>query len=292
MNILNKLKKLKNYPFFVLMIISSILFGIYLSGKQTLPVFSDRNHQNKISKEQKVKEPSIDKEEKNKEQDKIIENERLPIEKGEENVIPFMQRIKKIETVEEDYLDGALFIGDSRTTILYDYGGWLATDFFVKNGLTVWTVLDASLDTVNGSKQSLVQILEGKTYSKIYIMLGINELGEGSPQSFAQQYQLVLNTIAKKQPHAIIFLQEIIHVTPQQDGKKSYINNGEINRRNEELKTITNGMNIIYLPINEAFDLEGSGALNPQFSGDGIHVQAKYLEIWKRYLLDHGVKME
>lgn len=284
MKVINELKKIKKYPFFLLMILTSILFGIFLAGKQVFPVFSDTNyHYEKMETTKKTAE-KIDW--------KIDEQEKFFIEDTQENMIPFMERIKTLETVEDNYLDGALFIGDSRTTILHDYGGWTATDFFVKNGLSVWTALDTPLDTVNGTKEYLVQLLEEKSYSKIYIMLGVNELGEGNPQSFAQQYQLILTTIAEKQPYALIFLQEIIHVTPEQDGKRSYINNTEINLRNEELKKITNGKNIIYLPINEAFDLQGSGMLNPVFSGDGIHVQAKNLEIWKRYLLDHGVKIQ
>ena len=297
MNIRNKIKKFKKFPFLSLMILSSVLFGIYFVGKQVLPAVSDHNH-SQIAKKTNGKKETNEKKE-NSNQDKKNkapinqgDDETTPEKDRQENKIPFEQQEKKLERVEDNYLDGALFIGDSRTTILHDYGGWTGTDFFVKNGLTAWTVLDTPLDTVNGTKEYLTQILDQKIYPKIYIMLGINELGEGNPQSFAKQFQLVLDTIAQKQPHAILFLEEIIHVTQQQDGKKSYINNGEINRRNEELKKITNGINCIYLPINEAFDLEGTGTLNTAFSGDGIHVQTKNLDIWKNFLLDHGVNFK
>jgi len=290
MNIKNKLKKMQKVPFLSLMIFSSILFGLYLVQKQVLPVF-ENDHQQKTTKttnETKVtKETNGKKENQDQHIDKNIEQDET--KNKPTNQIPFEQQVKTLEQVEENYLEGALFIGDSRTTILHDYGGWTGTDFFVKNGLTAWTVLDSQLDTVSGTKEYLAQILDRKKYPKIYIMLGINELGEGNPQSFAKQFQLVINTILEKQPHSIIYLEEIIHVTQQQSGVKSYINNAEIDRRNEELRKITNGINIIYLPLNEAFDLEGTKTLNPAFSGDGIHVQAKNLDIWKNYLLSHGV---
>lgn len=290
MNIINKLKKMQKVPFLSLMIFSSILFGLYLVQKQVLPVFQNE-HQQKTTKVTKVTKETNETNDKKENQDQQIDKN---IDKDETknkptNQIPFEQQVKTLEQVEENYLEGALFIGDSRTTILHDYGGWTGTDFFVKNGLTAWTVLDSQLDTVSGTKEYLAQILDRKKYPKIYIMLGINELGEGNPQSFAKQFQLVINTILEKQPHSIIYLEEIIHVTQQQSGVKSYINNAEIDRRNEELRKITNGINIIYLPLNEAFDLEGTKTLNPAFSGDGIHVQAKNLDIWKNYLLSHGV---
>jgi len=293
MNIKNKLKKMQKVPFLSLMIFSSILFGLYLVQKQVLPVF-ENDHQQKTTKTTKTtnetkvtKETNGKKENQDQHIDKNIEQDET--KNKPTNQIPFEQQVKTLEQVEENYLEGALFIGDSRTTILHDYGGWTGTDFFVKNGLTAWTVLDSQLDTVSGTKEYLAQILDRKKYPKIYIMLGINELGEGNPQSFAKQFQLVINTILEKQPHSIIYLEEIIHVTQQQSGVKSYINNAEIDRRNEELRKITNGINIIYLPLNEAFDLEGTKTLNPAFSGDGIHVQAKNLDIWKNYLLSHGV---
>ena len=287
MNIKNKLKKMQKVPFLSLMIFSSILFGLYLVQKQVLPVF-ENDHQLKTAKTAKTaKETNGKKENQDQHIDKNMENDET--KNKPKNQIPFEQQVKILEQVEDNYLEGALFIGDSRTTILHDYGGWTGTDFFVKNGLTAWTVLDSQLDTVSGTKEYLAQILDRKKYPKIYIMLGINELGEGNPQSFAKQFQLVINTILEKQPHSIIYLEEIIHVTQQQSGVKSYINNAEIDRRNEELRKITNGINIIYLPLNEAFDLEGTKTLNPAFSGDGIHVQAKNLDIWKNYLLSHGV---
>lgn len=45
---------------------------------------------------------------------------------------------REFQRVEMDYLDDALFIGDSRTSTLYEYAGWENTDFFCKiwsNGL-------------------------------------------------------------------------------------------------------------------------------------------------------------
>ena len=174
-------------------------------------------------------------------------------------------------------------------SILYEYAKWDQTDFFVKNGLTVWDVNTITLSTVDGTNQTLEQVLKKKNYPKIYIMLGINELGTGNPDSFAGQYQQVIESIRRLQPESLIFLQEILHVTSQKDAEKSYINNQEVNLRNDALRKICDGKQVLYIDINEAFDLAGTKTLDPALSGDGVHIQAKNIQRWKDYLLNHGV---
>ncbi|MDO5402920.1 MAG: hypothetical protein Q4F11_05715, partial [Eubacteriales bacterium] len=73
-----------------------------------------------------------------------------------------------------EYLDGALFIGDSRTSTLYEYAGWDKTAFFVEYGLTIWNVMDAPIATIDssGNKITLREALKKRQYEKIYIMLG------------------------------------------------------------------------------------------------------------------------
>ena len=281
----------KKYPFLTLIILSSILFGGFLFGKK---VFFEKNE---LQVEHHKSGQKI----------RFHGNIVIPIHPGEFNKpqnpnpvwtkegaisqeqVPFAQRIKKLGKVDDSYLDGALFIGDSRTTILHDYAKWDQTDFFVKNGLTVWDVNEISLNTVNGSNQTLEQVLCSKKYPKIYIMLGINELGTGNPEVFAGQYQQVIESIRRLQPESLIFLQEIIHVTSQKDAEKSYINNTEVDRRNDALRKICDGKQVLYVDINEACDLTGTGTLDPALSGDGVHIQAKNIQRWKDYLLNHGV---
>lgn len=281
----------KKYPFLSLIIVSSIIFGGLTLGKK---VFFEKEETNvehyktnqKIRFHGNIEIPFHPDDLRKPQNPNPIGTINKPTNQEQ---IPFLQRVKKVEKVEDGYLDGALFIGDSRTTILHEYAKWDQTDFFVKNGLTVWDVNEIVLSTVNGTNQTLEQVLQNKKYPKIYVMLGINELGTGNPDSFAGQYLQVLDSIRRLQPESLIFLQEIIHVTSQKDTERTYINNKEIDFRNDALRKICDGKQIIYLDINEAFDLEGTGTLNPAYSGDGVHIQAKNIQRWKDYLLNHGV---
>lgn len=191
---------------------------------------------------------------------------------------------REFHRVEMDYLADALFIGDSRTSTIYEYAGWTDTDFFVKNGLSIWEVWDKDMDGTY-----LETVLQQKQYGKIYIMLGVNELGNETAELFRQEYEAVLKRIQELQPKAIIFVQAIIHVTDAKDSEGTYINNQEIDVRNQEIKKLTDGKKIFWLDANEVFDEPGTGKMSPEYSFDGVHLKVKHLDVWQEFLLEHGI---
>lgn len=192
-----------------------------------------------------------------------------------------------------DYLDGALFIGDSRTSVLYEYAGWDATHFFVEYGQTIWDVMDKTVESDKAVEGMTVRdALKSQKYDKIYIMLGVNELGRGTADTFYEQYKSVVDEIQRLQPDATVFVQSILHVTDAKDNEGSYINNAEINARNEKIKTLADNEKVFWLDENEVFDQPGTGKMNPEYTSDGVHIKAKYISVWKDYLLLHGIEQE
>ena len=115
-------------------------------------------------------------------------------------------------TVEDSYFDDALFIGDSRTVGLSQYGRLGQADYFADVGLTVFNLWDKALSDTNFERQTLETLLSGRTYGKIYLMLGINELGYPM-DSLLGQYQSTVSAIRKLQPQADLLLCANTHVT-------------------------------------------------------------------------------
>jgi len=194
---------------------------------------------------------------------------------------------KEFQRVEMDYLKDALFIGDSRTSTLYEYAKWEDTDFFVKYGMSVWNLAESKMND-----KLLSDVLSEKQYGKIYIMLGINELGTGTPDSFYEQYKRMVDEIRYRQPEAIIFIQSIMHVSAEKDEENTYINNEEINLRNEKIMQMADNDRVFYLNVNEAVDDPDTGKLNSEYSFDGVHLEAKYINLWQEYLLNHGILLK
>lgn len=209
--------------------------------------------------------------------------------KSDNQVESSTQQTYTFTTVDESYLNGALFIGDSRTVALQMYGGLVNSNFFVNTGMNIWKVMESQIANVNGQNMTVDAALQVAKYDKIYIMLGINEVGTGTPDTFLQQYCVVINRIKQLQPQAVIYIQSIMHVTQSKDDANTSVSNVNINARNEKLKTLADNVSVFWLDENEVFDLAGTGKLNPEYTSDGVHLKAKYIQLWVKYLLSHAV---
>ena len=202
-------------------------------------------------------------------------------------------RTYEFQPVDDDYFTDALFIGDSRTVGLSEYCEPLDTraTFYAQVSLTIYKVMDKPIVKSGNDKISLEQALTENHFNKIYIMLGLNEIGTGTAESFAEEYANVVNRIRELQPDAIIFIQGIMHVTEHKSSTDKYFNNDNINRRNEELAKLADNKTVFYMDMNEAVDDE-NGNLIKELSFDDVHLKASSYERWYQFLLEHGIVKE
>lgn len=194
-------------------------------------------------------------------------------------------------TVDESYFDDAVFIGDSRTVGLYDYAGLENTDFFASSGLTIYKLFeepDGKFKDGNWT-ENIETSLQKKQYKKIYLMIGINEMGTGDVDYFMEHYKAAVARIRELQPDAIIYLQGIMHVTTERSAEGDYINNEGIMARNERIAALADNEKIFYLDVNSVV-CDESGGLNPAYTFDGVHLYAQYIHIWTEYLMEHAVE--
>jgi len=192
------------------------------------------------------------------------------------------------EMVEQTYFDDALFIGDSRTVGLSEYSYLKNATYFCDVGLSVYSVFDRKI-AKHGKKDVTVENgLKDKKYGKIYIMLGINELGTGTVKTFTSKYEGMIERIRELQPDALIFIQSIMCVGKELSSKDKIFTNKNIQERNEGLKTLADEESIIYVDVNEAF-ADKYGNLPEAYSFDGIHLKGKYYDTWADYLMNHGI---
>ena len=193
---------------------------------------------------------------------------------------------KEFTSADIGYLDDALFIGDSRTVGLQEYSDITNADFFCTVGMNVFKIYNETA-TVDGVSTNLKTLLSSKKYGKIYIMLGINELGYNRNTAF-NKYKELVDTVLSYQPDAIIFIEANIHVGAERSAKDKIINNVGINDFNSMLMSLENKQNIFYIDVNPMYDDE-SGNLSTTYSSDGIHLYAKYFSIWKDFILSKAI---
>lgn len=201
-------------------------------------------------------------------------------------------KTKKYISVDDSYFDDALFIGDSRMVGLSQYCQDIdaRATFYAKKSLSIYNIRDDKwIETEDGEEISLAEALETNHFSKIYIMVGINELGRGDENDFRQAYQDVINQIQSAEPDAYIFINSIMHVSKEKNETDELYNNTNINLRNDAIKSLEDKQNIFYLNINEAVDDE-EGNLDAETTTDGVHLKGACYEPWHEYLLSHGVE--
>ncbi len=195
------------------------------------------------------------------------------------------------QEVTEDYFNDAVFIGDSRTVGLFEYGGLEErADFFAKISLTIYDVFTATVgkDEETGEKITVEDALLKKQYGKVYLMLGINELGTGNTEYFMEHYTEVVQKIREMQPDAIIFVEGIMRVAGEKSENDPIFNNAKINEKNDAIAALADNRDIFYIDVNEAV-CDENGDLYSDYTIDDIHLKAKYYSLWKDFLLQHGI---
>ena len=193
----------------------------------------------------------------------------------------------------ESYFNDAAFLGDSRTLGISDYAGLDGADFFCDNGMTIYKLLgdDGVTYQKTGEKVDLKEILQEKCYGKIYIMLGMNELGYGDTPMYLKQYLKVIRQIQEWQPGVIIYVMANLHVSLEKNNMETEFNNININDKNVASARLANGRDIFYLDCNPLFTDE-EGYLQAELTFDGVHLYAQHYDKWRDFLFEHGVECE
>ena len=181
-----------------------------------------------------------------------------------------------------DYSDAA-FIGDSRTETLKTYGLLKGADYYTYKGLKVDTVFTEPCIDVDGSKMTVMDAIGRKQYKRIYIMLGVNELGWVSTDIFIDDYGKIIDKLKETQPGATIYVQSILPVSAKKSEIDEIYNNPRINEFNGLIQAMAEEKGATYLPVNTAV-MDETGALPAGASTDGVHPNIDYCRKWTAYL--------
>lgn len=192
-------------------------------------------------------------------------------------------------TGDASYFDDALFVGDSRTLDLCEFGTLQNADFYSASGMSVFNIKERK-STDRASDLLFADYIKQKTYGKVYIMLGFNECGYVK-SGVVKKYQELIDMIRAAQPNAIIYIQANLVVTAHCSATDKYSHNPDIIEMNNLEAKLANGKDILYIDVNTQFCLS-DGTLDPSKTGDGQHVYAKCVAEWCEWLKTRIAKTE
>ena len=193
--------------------------------------------------------------------------------------------------VDDSYFSDAVFVGDSRTEGLRMYSGISPSPkFFSGVGLTVTKVFSDQIVQLNGQWLTVADALRQADYNKVYIMLGMNELGWVYESVYAQDYGRIIDVIRETHPDATIYVQSIIPVSKWKDttDPDRIYTNANVVRLQKVLSEMCEEKNVHYVNVAEVMQDE-NGYLFSEATEDGMHLTQEYCKIWAEYLRTHTV---
>lgn len=209
------------------------------------------------------------------------------------------------EPVTLDYMDDAVLIGDSRMQGLILYCGLSKITSYTYKGLTVdsvftkpvieWTEPEDAEEKIpdelwNDGKVPVMSALSQTKFSKVYIMLGINETGWPDPTYFATVYGQVLDAIREYNPDCLIYMLSVFPVTKAVSDTHDYVTNEKIALYNEYLQQLAYEKEVFLIDLAPAV-VDENGVLPADSGVDGIHLNKVYCTKVLDHILAHTVPL-
>ena len=201
----------------------------------------------------------------------------------------------------DSYFDDACFIGHSLVVGMKNYFALRSADFFAVSGISAKRmlsydrfVLDETYEDENGETQNrlgtLADALRQKQYGKVYVMLGVNELGpkEDHLSDYYNSMLKLVDLIRTAQPGARIYLISITPITQKRSSESTYFNRENVIRFNDALQQVSLEKDVYYVDVFLPFADAQGYMPSDAATADGIHLPAaKYADL-KRILATHA----
>lgn len=190
--------------------------------------------------------------------------------------------------VEDSWFADAAFLGDSRTEGFQLFSGLKEGAYYHSVGATVESVFSKATWGSKGSKVPLLDAMAAANPARIYVMLGVNELGWVKSERFYEQYGRVVDRLRADHPDAEIILQSVLPVSAEQEARHTYVNNGRIEEYNTLIRRLAEEKRCWYLDVGQAVMGE-DGCLRAELTPDGVHLNKAGCKIWLEVLRTHTV---
>lgn len=194
------------------------------------------------------------------------------------------------EPTDDDLFADAVFLGDSRMEGFAIQCGLKNITCYAYKGLTTESVFTSEVIHKDGEKMTAMDALRDTEFSKIYIMLGINETGWKKPEAFPLYYGKIVDAIREIRSDAVIYVMSIIPVAKSVSDTHAYVTNDKINLYNSYLRDMCAEKEVFYIDLG--FMAGEDGALPEGAARDGIHVGYNLCKEWLAYLRTHVVPVK
>lgn len=202
----------------------------------------------------------------------------------------YTRPVPESERREDSWFDDSAVIGHS---LMEGFEMFAEVDadihFFTSTGITAAGATGwKKFDLPDGGAGTLAAGLKQKEFSKVYIMLGINEI-TASRDHFKENMAAIIRLIRDNQPEGIpIYILNLTPTTRKKSDSSSF-NQKNIRRLNEALAELCQEQECYLVDLWSCFADE-DGYLPADISTDGVHLEAPQYRIMADYILCRTVE--
>lgn len=186
------------------------------------------------------------------------------------------------------YMNNCIFLGDSRTVAMVNYGFVSDEAAFAQIGISHTAVEKATITNNAGRDYTLDSYLQSHDAQVVFVCYGVNGMNGLSEEKYESSYNNLVDHIIAKAPKSKIVLMSIWPVDDYGRYKNS-VQNSWIDKYNDFLYKMAEEKGLHYLNVSEI--LKGqNGQIKPEYdAGDGLHYKAcAYTDILD-YIIHHPV---
>ena len=196
--------------------------------------------------------------------------------------------LAKKDGAKEGYLNRCVFLGDSRTVAMVNYGFFNDDAALAQIGISHPSFEKNTFINNAGKEYTLKSYLESHQAPVIYIALGVNGINDPSEEHYKETFLTLIDHIAEMAPNSNIVLMAIGPVDDNGTYKKT-VQNSWIDRYNAFLLDTAKEKHIFYLDITEILKGDNGQVKSEYDAGDGLHYSGSGCEAIFNYIVEHPV---
>lgn len=202
----------------------------------------------------------------------------IPPEEPEPEPTPSGLVPAREEPVDEAYFDDAAFVGNSLVDGFRMFSGLTNCDYYAETSMTIMGIGD------------YITQMSSVEYGKIYMLLGINEIGY-QWDMLIQRYSDALDRLMADHPDALIYIMGLSPVSAGKEASSDVFTMDNIRGFNQRLLQLAEEKGCCYIDLCDALGGE-DGYLPSEVTTDGVHFVPSEYQIWRDYLFLHYIPVE
>lgn len=192
------------------------------------------------------------------------------------------------EGTKDGYMNRCVFLGDSRTVAMVNYGLINDDAALAQIGISHPSFKNNTFVNNAGKEYTLKSYLASHQAPVIYIALGVNGINDPSEEHYKSTFEDLIDNVMELSPNSNIVLMSIGPVNDNGPYKKT-VQNSWIVKYNDFLLNTAKDKHLFYLNISEI--LTGSdGQVKSEYNGgDGLHYSSSGCKAIFDYIVGHPV---